>query len=373
VPSDPTPRGNPAGDAEPIRWIDRSDTPWPAPVLDVRPVTLTMVATSKDPQMAANAVSYGRDDGTGFLGQLPAADRTTHLTLRYRVDPILADGAVFLPTTMEHKWAVYYHSGQLLFVRSWQRRVVVSATVIAEPGWVEVVEARGAFTNSEEPPSFTSAAVDFIIRTHALRVPCPAPLVADPAGGLRAAALWSFSMFGSFAGFATHHRFALPPPERPLRSHSLFHIAVARGDLAAAQAQLDLGVPVALLAGDGLTAMQWALAKGDVGMMAWLLDRGLSVDARSEQGATPLMNAVQSNSLDAIVWLLDHGADAGACDDRGFTGLHRAAEMGLTDAVSIMLERGASPNPTAQGHTPLSFAKARGHSEIIRLLGGDAP
>jgi hypothetical protein len=204
--------------------------------------------------LAANAVSYGHDDGLSFIDQRPPVERTVQLKLRYRVDPLLADGALFLPRAMEHKWAVFHHLGRLLFVRSWQRSVVVTASTNTEAGWVEVVDAQGVFTEADEPPTFTEAAVDFLIRTHALHLPHPAPLAADPGDDLRGAALWSFSMFGSFAHFATHHRFSLLPPEVPLRSLSLFHIAVARGALAAAQAQLDLGVPIGLLAGGRSTS-----------------------------------------------------------------------------------------------------------------------
>jgi hypothetical protein len=37
-----SPGNNAAEDREPICWIDPPGTPWPVPVLDVRPVTLTM-------------------------------------------------------------------------------------------------------------------------------------------------------------------------------------------------------------------------------------------------------------------------------------------------------------------------------------------
>lgn len=360
---------NAAEEREPIRWIDPAGTPWPVPVLDVRPITLTMQSYSEDRQMAANAVSFGHDDGLSFIDQRPPVDRTVQLALRYRVDPMLADGALFLPKTMEHKWAVFHHAGRLLFVRSWQRRVVVTAHTTAKTGWVEVVDAQGVFSEADEPPTFTEAVVDFIIRTHALHLPHPAPLATDPGDDLGGAALWSFSMFGNLAHFATPHRFSLLPPDVPLRSFSLLHIAVARGDLAAAQAQLDLGVPVGLLAGDGSTAMQWALGSGHIAIMAWLLERGLSVDARNDNGTTSLMNAVQGNNLEAIAWLLDQGADPNAADDRSFTCLHRAAEAGFTEIVHLLLQRGAALSPIAQGQTPLSLAEASGHSEIIGLLG----
>ncbi len=44
-----------------------ADNSWNIELLDLRPITLSMVSTSKDPQMAANAVSYGGEDGTEIL------------------------------------------------------------------------------------------------------------------------------------------------------------------------------------------------------------------------------------------------------------------------------------------------------------------
>lgn len=340
------------------------------PVLDVRPITQTLLATSADSQMAANAASYGGDDGLAFVGQEPPVVRTTPLSLRYRIDPVLADGALFLPTTMEQKWAVFIHGAELLFVRSWQRRVMVTAkTRSTDDGYVDVTEARGAFAQSDEgEPAFTSAAIDFIIRTHALSMTFPAPLVSDPGADPDSAALRCFSLFGNLALFATHHRFASDPPDQPLRSYSRFHIAVARGDLDGAQAQLDAGIPVNLLARDGRTAMHWALEARNLDTLPWLVSRGLPVDAPSDEGETPLMNAVQADNGRASAWLLEHGADPNAADRRGFTSLHRAAEIGLEPIVRLLLEKGARTDLVAQGYTALALAHSRQHDNIIALL-----
>jgi hypothetical protein len=90
-------------DSDAFQWIDSPAIPWPVPVLDVRPLTLGVVSLSKDQQQAANAVSYGADDGAGFIGKAPPDARRISIGLRYRVDPILADGVLFLPSSMEHK------------------------------------------------------------------------------------------------------------------------------------------------------------------------------------------------------------------------------------------------------------------------------
>ena len=80
------------------------------------------------------------------------------------------------------------------------------------------------------------------------------------------------------------------------------------------------------------------------------------------------MYVTQLRSLQKVNFLLDHGADPNAVDGRGFTALHRAAEMGEPRIVQLLLDRGASPNPVAEGKTPLSLAQKRHEKEIVHLL-----
>jgi hypothetical protein len=323
--------------------------------------------------MASNAVSFTGDDGLGFVGQETQSPTVTQLSLRYRISPVLADGVLFTPTAMEHKWALFHHGGEILFVRSWKRQVLVTATAHPSNGYVELTEARGEFPGSNSDPRFTSACIDFLVRTHALMLNFPAPLVSDPGDDRQSAALASFNCFGKMAMCATHHRFMSDPPERPLRSNSLFHIAIAKGDLDAAQVQLDRGVPVDLLTRGGLSAIHWAVIYWNPSTASWLLAHGLAIDTRSEEGATALMQAVQGDNIQSAQWLLDHGADANAADHRGFTSLHRAAEMGLESTVRLLLDHGARPDTIAQDYTPAALARGRGHDRIDRLLGGGGP
>ena len=79
-----------------MRWLDPAETPWPVPVLDVRPITLTMLSMTTDTRAATSAISYGQDDGLGFVGQDPPVERSTPLSLRYRVDPSEGRTALFL-------------------------------------------------------------------------------------------------------------------------------------------------------------------------------------------------------------------------------------------------------------------------------------
>ena len=80
-----------------IHWIDPSNNPWGVPVLDVRPVTLGMLSSTKDQQIAVNAMSFTRDDGTGFIGVEPAGTQRIPVGLSFPIDRTLADGASLFP------------------------------------------------------------------------------------------------------------------------------------------------------------------------------------------------------------------------------------------------------------------------------------
>lgn len=351
-----------------VRWLEPGDNPWGVRVLDVRPVTLGMLSTSRDQLCAANATSFSTDDGTGFIGVEPKVSRQTSGELRFRIDKSLADGALFIPRAMEHKWALYFHRGQIICVRSWLRQVVVVADTRIASDSLEVTTVRGIFNAGDETPEFTIRVLDFLLRSHGLDMQYPAPLPEGMEANPSLAALWCMSCFGNLAHFATPHPLERTPPEQPLRTHSLLHIAVARGDSAKVRQLLGAGVPADLLARDGLAPLHWALARSDTAMLDMMLEGGSPVDVRSAEGATPLMNAAQQRSVEKVHYLLDRGSDPNAADGRGFTALHRAAEMGELEIVRLLLDRGASPHPEALGHTPKSLAASRGEKAIVALL-----
>jgi hypothetical protein len=363
--------GGPPQPAKPlpeITWISADKNPWHVPVLDVRPIALTMVSTSTDPQCAANAVSFGQDDGTAFAGQEPGSLRTFPSSLTFPIDRLLADGVLFAPRQMEQKWAIFFREDKLIFVRSWLRKVVAVAHTEQDGERLTVKTIRGSFGAEDEDAEFSERALDYLLRSHALNLPYPAPLPDGMESDPKAAALWCFSAFGNMAQCATPHRIKRHDPSAPLRTHSLLHIAVARADSEKIKAALAAGIPADLLAGDGLAPLHWALATDDFTVIELLLANGSPIDVRSDEGATPLMNAVQSNKIAAVSFLLQHGAQVDAQDLRGFTALHRAAEMGHLDVTKALLEAGASPTTDAQGHTPRSLAKQRGNASMISLL-----
>ena len=200
-----------------IPWIDAADTPWGVPVLDVRAVTENMISTSADPECAANALSYGQDDGSGFEQDEPLVPRVIGAMIPFRVESPLPDAALFRPGVMEHKWAVFHRRGRILFVRSWTRKLHVIAELSQHEGYVEANRIQGVFTDPEESPLFTTMALDFILRSHALGMVYPAPLPEGMEQSPREAAMWCFQMFGNRALCATHAIIPIHMPEKALK------------------------------------------------------------------------------------------------------------------------------------------------------------
>jgi hypothetical protein len=200
-----------------IPWIDAADTPWGVPVLDVRAVTENMISTSADPQCAANALSFGRDDGSAFAADEAASPRVIGALIPFRVEGPLPDGALFRPGVMEHKWAIFHRSGRILFVRSWTRKLHVIAELTAHEDYVEITRIRGAFTDTEESPLFTTMVADFLLRSHALGIVYPAPLPEGMETSPMEAAMWCFQMFGNRALCATQAIIPISMPEEPLK------------------------------------------------------------------------------------------------------------------------------------------------------------
>jgi hypothetical protein len=352
-----------------LNWIEASENPWGIKLLDLRPVTQGMLSTSQDPQMAANAVSYSSDDGISFINQKPESGNEITAEISFSVDPILAPGVLFIPGVMENKWAIFFHQNKIIFVRSWLRKVVVTADTSQQNARLYIHKIKGKFSDDDEP-EFIRAIVKFLLISHAIGEIFPAPLPNDLSSDLKSVGLWAMSMYGNMAHVGTFTSNFEGSTQSPIRSHSLLHIAAARNDLEKINLQVESGIPIDILAADGLAPLHWSLASEDLQAMQHLIKLGADLNVRSIEGVTPMMNAVQSNKVHHLNLLISSGADVNARDDRGFTSIHRAAEMGHAEIVEILLNNGADPNIEAEGHTPLSLAEMRGEEKMVSLLRG---
>lgn len=357
----------PKNDDMVLPWINAEDNPWKVRLLDLRPFTQTMVSTSADPRMAENAISYGGEDGSSFFGVRPQKTKTVDSRITLPIDGVLHAGVLFIPNTMEQKWAIYFDGENLIFVRSWLREVFVVAKTRQSGNRLIVETITGEFTQ-DETPAFTNAVLNYLLISHSLGEVVPAPLpgefkdIADKVG------YWAFSAYGKMAQIGIFDDSFVPTTNSPLRTHSLLHIAVARGDIDAIDRLAHETRSLDYLAGDGLAPLHWSIASLATVPMEKLLALGANPDVRSDEGATPLMNAAQSNKPDQLKVLIRAGANVNAIDNRGFTALHRACEMGHREIAKLLLDHGADKSIVAEGHTALSLAQMRDQKEMIDLL-----
>lgn len=283
-----------------LGWIEASKNSWNVELLDLRPITQNMVSTSKDAQMAANAVSYGSEDGTAFIGQEPEFSGEIASNFSLVVDPVLAPGVLFAPDSMEQKWAIFFHQNTLLFVRSWLRKVMVAAETRQQDGRLVVTKLSGRFSEDDEP-DFTLAVMKYLLITHAIKEAFPAPLPINFSTDTQSAGLWAMSTYGKMAHVGIFSTALEETTATPIRSISLLHIAVARGDVSKVRVYINEGMPIDLLASDGLSPLHWSIAVEGVNVMKCLIELGAGVNVQSAEGATPLMNAVQSNKMEKII------------------------------------------------------------------------
>jgi hypothetical protein len=202
-----------------IEWIAQADNPWNVRLLDLRPLTQSLIATATDPQCAENALSFLDDDGSSFSTMNPNSTRTVEVDLRYRIAPPFADGALFTPTCMEDKWAIFYRGGQILFVRSWTRELYAAGKVKMQGEEIQITAIQGDLVEENEEPRYKARAADYLIRSHALGLVYPVPL-ASAEEPPNQTAMWCFQGFGRRAWFATPDDIPYEVPEQPLKTCS---------------------------------------------------------------------------------------------------------------------------------------------------------
>lgn len=350
-----------------LPWVDPDENPWKVQILDLRPISLRMLSSSKDQEMATNAVSYSQEDGLVFLEQRVKSDKSFETNFSFPIDDTLERGVLFIPSEMEQKWAIYYHENKLLFIRSWLREVLVIAETTQENKQLTITKIHGEFTEGESE-AFTQAVLKFLIYSHVLKEILPAPIPEDLKESTDAAGLWAFSTYGNMAHYAHFEPDINHQTQGVLRSHSLLHIAVARGEMDKIKTELDKGANINALAGDGLSTLQWAMT-ADLSILEFLLKAGANPNVESFEGATPIMTAVQSDKMEQLQLLIAQGAEVNKQDNRGFTALHRAAEMGRIEMVKELLKQGADKTLEAEeGHTSLSLAAMGENSENIEEI-----
>jgi ankyrin repeat protein len=121
---------------------------------------------------------------------------------------------------------------------------------------------------------------------------------------------------------------------------------------------------------DGSTPLMWATFEGDVEEAARLLKEGADVKASNSYGVNALHLAADSANTELIRLLLKAGADPESPNADGETALHVVARSGNVEAAKLLLKAGGKVNAVEQfgGQTPLMWAAARRHPQMVELL-----
>ena len=121
---------------------------------------------------------------------------------------------------------------------------------------------------------------------------------------------------------------------------------------------------------DGSTPLQWAVYNGDVAEAKRLLRAGADVSLANKYGATPMSLAAEVGHTEMLKVLLEVGASVESPNADGQTALLAVARTGNVEAAKLLLDRGAKVDAKEKwgGQTPLMWASARRHPEMMRLL-----
>jgi ankyrin repeat protein len=121
---------------------------------------------------------------------------------------------------------------------------------------------------------------------------------------------------------------------------------------------------------DGSTPLQWAAFEGDYEQAKRLIAAGADVNAENNYGVNAMLLAADIAHTDLIKLLLKHGADPNTANPDGETPMHLVARAGNVEAAKVLLKAGARVDPveTFGGQTPLMWAVARRHPQMVELL-----
>lgn len=146
--------------------------------------------------------------------------------------------------------------------------------------------------------------------------------------------------------------------------------AARLGDTTSAIALLKQRVDVNSAGPDGTTALHWAVRNDDAALVDRLLRAGADAAAANRYGVTPIALACENGSAAIVARLIEAGVDANSAGPLGETALHTCARTGNPAAVKVLLASGAAVDPVEawRGQTPLMWAAAEGHTDVMKLL-----
>jgi RNA polymerase sigma factor (sigma-70 family) len=148
------------------------------------------------------------------------------------------------------------------------------------------------------------------------------------------------------------------------------HLAVARGDRAAAELLLSLGAPVDAERAGEITPLHLAALMQRPEMARLLLAQGAAIDARSQINQTALHHAALRGDQATMQVLLEHHADLTVIDREGHMAVDLAALRGDQKSVDFLVAQSSAQPSVAVQASRWPRLQADSHQASPLLLTG---
>jgi hypothetical protein len=179
-----------------IRWHTINVEDRKLRLLDCGPFTLSVRVTSTDEKVDERFANSRTQDGLSFINNRPnhPAAFAADYTFPWRSD--ISDGPLFRAKTLEDRYDIFHHHGQLLLVRSWSQALAMRVAIEPRPEHIKLAEIEydaSRYANDD----FALQALEFLLKSHCFDMVVPHPLhpKLDPESEY-AILSYSFSEFG---------------------------------------------------------------------------------------------------------------------------------------------------------------------------------
>jgi hypothetical protein len=107
------------------KWIEvGKGNPFDQRILDIRCITLKVVATTKEKWIAENYTNTRSDDGKQYIDKNILGSIKYNCNIRYPHNGDQLDGIVSKAESMDVKWDIYAYGDWFYFVRSWTSELI---------------------------------------------------------------------------------------------------------------------------------------------------------------------------------------------------------------------------------------------------------